>query len=385
MKTYPLFKAHLPIDAILCNVEDVLSSGFINEGEAVAKFTTSMSKELNSTNFIAVNSCTSAITLALRLAGVNLGGHVMSTPMTCVASNTPVYSSGSAICWADVDPETGMVTIATLEAAYHQWVKALIIVAWAGSPPELDAIASWCHEKGVKLILDAAHAFGATYKGRPIHEFADFCTYSFQAIKHITTGDGGGLVCKSDEDYQRSKAMKWFGLDRDMAKDEKGNWKGQQWDVDITESGYKFNMNNLAASIGLAQLPHIAKILTTHRRNAATYDEDLKLNPCLARPTNKYGIAGEGSSWVYTMLLDASLDRDDVLRKLNARGVMAGVVHVPNHRYTVFTDCYRELPGADKFAAHQFSLPCGWWLNDDDIKEILSILKEVLDECADHP
>ena len=148
-----------------------------------------------------------------------------------------------------------------------------MVVAWAGTPPDLIGIKNVCDRHGIKMILDAAHAFDAHFDGRPIHEFADYTCYSFQAIKHFTTGDGGALICKDPEDYRRSKALKWFGLDRDRAKDENGNWKGQQWDVDILEAGFKYNMNNVSAAIGLSQLPHIDFILGKHRSNAALYDE----------------------------------------------------------------------------------------------------------------
>lgn len=377
MKNYPLFKVHVDKSAALSQIENVFTSGFINEGSQVTELTKGLQVELETEQLILVNSCTSALSLALKLAGVDVGFDVVSTPMTCVATNTPIVAANASIIWADVDPRHGMVTPKTVADAITPFTKAVMVVAWAGTPPDLEGIGKICNERNVALILDAAHAFGAYYKGMPIHAWADHTCYSFQAIKHFTTGDGGALVSRYTDDFKRSKSLKWFGLDRDRAKDDKGNWKGQQWDVDIEEAGYKFNMNNVAAAIGLSQLPHAPHVLGMHRTNAALYDElfaDFKY----VKPN--YRVEGaESSHWVYTMQVteDSRLNRDQLLKALNAQGIMAGVVHVPNDDYTCFQKFKADLPGVRQFSANQFSLPCGWWLTDDDVRHIARRVKEL--------
>ena len=140
--------------------------------------------------------------------------------------------------------------------------------------------------------------------------------------------------------------MKWFGLDRDKAKDEKGDWKGQQWDVDVEEAGYKFNMNNVSAAIGLSQVPFIDRTIAAHRANAELYDQ--MFSDCeTVKPTSR-PVGAESSFWVYTMKIDpakSSISRDELLRVLNAEGIMAGVVHVPNDAYTAFKSSQTDLPG----------------------------------------
>jgi dTDP-4-amino-4,6-dideoxygalactose transaminase len=234
----------------------------------------------------------------------------------------------------------------------------------------------------VKLILDAAHGLFAKYDNKDVHAFADMTCYSLQAIKHITTGDGGVLICSSDEDHARAKRLKWFGLDRDRAKDERGNWKGQQWDVDIEEVGYKFNMNNISAAIGLSQLSHMTNVMARHRLHAKYYDELLTNN--LIIPIKKDEKAN-GSSWVYTVLLRRELShrRNYILQKLNEDGIHAGVVHVPNHSYTVFKDELRELPNTDEFFSRQFSLPCGWWMTKSDVGHIVDRLLIHVENAAE--
>lgn len=384
MKTYPIFKVHVNVEGASSHLREVFRSGFINEGTQVIQLTKEVSAFLEAKNIILMNSCTSALSLALKLAGVSADDVVVSTPMTCVATNTPIIAAGARIRWADVNPAYGMVTPRTVEDAITDRYgngghkpKAVMVVAWAGTPPHLDGIRKVCDEHEVKLILDAAHAFDARYEGKPIHEWADYTCYSFQAIKHFTTGDGGALICRDEDDYKRSKCLKWFGLDRDRTKDDNGNWKGQQWDVDIIEAGFKYNMNNVSAAIGLSQLPYIPEILRKHRENAALYDELFK---DASGVKSNFRVAGaESSHWVYAMQVtdQSKLDRDELLKTLNALGIMAGVVHVPNDDYTCFQQFRADLPGVRQFAKNQFSLPCGWWLDETDVRYIAQRVKEL--------
>lgn len=378
MKTYPLFKVHVPVDEALAKIREVLESGFINEGVQVTQLTEAMKEGLDTENLVLTNSCTSALTMALHLAGVRPGDDVITTPMTCVATNTPITTMGANIVWADIDPTHGMIDPRDVVRKITPKTKAVMAVAWAGTPPELVSLLELCRRRGIKLILDAAHAFGAHYEGEPVHRWADFTCYSFQAIKHVTTGDGGALVCTDNEDHRRSKALKWFGLDRDRAKDEKGDWKGQQWDVDILEAGYKFNMNNVAAAIGLAQLDYIDDILGSHRVNAALYDTLFRDTQSVKPATRPDG--AHSSFWVYPMTIDlefCGVSRDSLLKLLNNEGIMAGIVHVPNDTYTAFDSSLTHLPGTRVFSSTQFALPCGWWLTEDDIHHIARRVKEL--------
>lgn len=378
MKTYPLFKAHIPTDEALEQIRTVFESGYINEGVQVTQLTNELKKILSAENLVLTNSCTSALTLALKLADVGPGDEVITTPMTCVATNTPIANLGATLVWADVIPMHGMIDPFSVMNKITERTKAIIAVAWAGSPPSLFLLSKMCKAFNIKLILDAAHAFGAQYKNKPIHKWADYTCYSFQAIKHFTTGDGGALICNDDSDYTRSKALKWFGLDRDKTKDEKGNWKGQQWDTDVEEAGYKFNMNNVSAAIGLSQIKHISKILDCHRNNAKLYDELFKDFTAVKSTVQPAG--GESSSWVYTMIVEptrSTLQRDELLKILNAEGIMAGLVHVPNDMYTAFVSSKSDLPGVREFSNNQFSLPCGWWLSEDDVRHIAKRVKEL--------
>ena len=375
---YPLFKVHVDADSALPILEKVLRSGFINEGEQVTQFNDRISEYLDTEYAVVLNSCTSALTLALKLSGVTQGSEVISTSMTCVASNTPIHNVGGKIVWADIKRETGNLNIEDVRKKITPSTKAVLCVDWAGLPCELEELHTLCKEHNIKLIQDGAHAFGATYKNKQVCHFADFTCYSFQAIKHITCGDGGVLVCSNKEDCDEAKRLKWFGIDREATKDEKGEWKGQRWEVDIKRAGYKLHMNNIAAAIGLSQIEHIDNIISKHKTNATVYTKHLSsidyIHPL------KYAESSDPSFWIYTVLLNENINRDRVVEKLNAVGISAGLAHVPNHPYTCFKESYIELPETDYFSLHQVSLPCGWWLNEDDILNIIDELKIACNE-----
>jgi len=377
---YPMFKVHIPSEAALKNIKNVFESGFINEGEAVTEFQNALVDYLGVKNLVLMNSCTSALTVAYKMAGVGPGAEVITTAMTCIATNTPIENLGAKIVWADILPDTGSIDPVDIERKITPNTKAIVFVNWAGTPCELEQIVSIGAKYSIPIIQDAAHAFGATWNGKPISDYADFTCYSFQAIKHLSSGDGGALICKKDEDYLLARKLKWFGYDRDSAKDEKGEWKGQRWSADILpgEVGYKFNMNNISAAIGLAQMEHIGNILERHRNNAlvyqAAFEGSSNIKP-IKVPKNAIS-----SYWVYTCLVSSSIDRDLLLEKLNNEGIGAGLVHLSNDVYSAFSKYNVDLPGTKKFGDHQISLPCGWWLNDKDCAHIAALVKQFCQE-----
>ena len=275
---YPMFKVHINTDDALKQLEPVLNSGFVNEGEQVTELTNYFKNWFNHEQTIALNSCTSALTLALKLSDVGPGDEVIATSMTCVASNTPIHTFGANVVWADIDHGTGNVNPDKIEELITPKTKALLCVNWSGLPCDLERIYDICEKNNIKFIQDAAHSIGAEYNGKQVHHFAHYTCYSLQAIKHITTGDGGLLVVNTDEkEFQRAKALKWFGIDRDATKDEKGEWKGQRWEMDVVEAGFKFHMNNITAAIGLSQIPYINNIIDSITANQTGSSSELRI------------------------------------------------------------------------------------------------------------
>lgn len=377
---YPMFKVHMPVDETLDQLRAVLESGFVNEGLQVTRFHQQVSEWLGVQRLVLTNACTSALTMAYKLCGVGPGTEVITTPMTCVATNTPIDNLGARIVWADIDPMTASIDVADIERRITPRTRAIICVAWAGTPCDLDALDALSRKHGIPMVQDAAHALGATWRGRPLSDFADYTCYSFQAIKHLSCGDGGAIICRDEDKFALARKLKWFGYDRDAHKDAKGEWKGQRWSADIEpgEVGYKFNMNNISAAIGLSQMPHIDSIIARHRRNAAVY-ADAFANSRFIQALRIPEFA-TSSFWVYTALVTApEVDRDLLLEDLNQEGIGAGQVHLPNDIYSAFQGSAVDLPGVRRFADTQISLPCGWWLSEEDCGHIA---ERVLARCA---
>ena len=371
---YPLFKVHIDIEDALNRIRKVFESGFLNEGREVLQIREMLREIWGLENITMTSSCTGSLIMALKIAGVESGDEVIAPSMTCVATNVSTEWLGAKTMWADIDPKTGNIDPNDVAKKITEKTKAVICVDWAGIPCKLEELQKICTENGVKLIQDAAHGFGSEYRGKEICHWADITCYSFQAIKHITAGDGGAIVCLSDEDHKKAGRLKWYGFDRDRLKDEDGNWKGKRWDSNIKEVGWKLNMNNMSAVLGMSNLERRDKIVGSHKKNASIYREMFSQNPSITSlEVEEYM---DPSYWIYTVLLDSSIDRDLIIEKLSEKEIHAGMVHIPNHPY----DCFEESPKlehTEKFAKHQICIPCGWWLSEEDIKYIAHTLTEI--------
>ena len=291
-KDIPLFKVFLP-ESVMEPLREVLLSGYIGEGPRVEEFEHQLSPWFANSNVLALNNGTSALQLALRLANVGYGDEVISTAMTCSATNEPILAMGARIIWADIDPWTGNINPEDVAEKITSKTKAIMCVHWGGYPCELDELNTIAAEHGIKLIEDACHAFGSTYHGRSIGSHSDFACFSFQAIKEMTTIDGGALVCKSGPDRERGRLLRWYGIDREAKRSD------LRCEADIIEYGYKFHMNDVTATIGIEQLKYVGKTIEKHRANAAQYDRAFK-DLRNIRPLT-YKNDRSSAHWLYTI------------------------------------------------------------------------------------
>jgi perosamine synthetase len=229
---------------------------------------------------------------------------------------------------------------------------------------EITAIAS---NYNLKVIEDAAHALGASYKGKPIGTLSDFTAFSFQAIKQLTTGDGGALCCDKTEDYQAAKQKRWFGIDRENSKP---SILGER-EYDVSELGYKYHLNDYAAALGLANLNDLPEILNRHRIIANIYSKELSNIPGLS--LLKYNSDRRSSYWIFTILVER---REDFIRKLGSSGIPASVVHLRIDKNSVFGGVRKELINQEKFNELQVSLPVHSGLTEEDINTIINTIKK---------
>lgn len=364
MKKIPLFKVFMPKEAKKA-VLDTLNSGYLAEGQRVKEFAKEVAKFIKNPYVVPVSSGTMALTVAYELAGIGQGDEVITTPLTCIATNTPLIQLGAKIVWADCEPKTGMVDPTKLEKLINKKTKAIVILHKDGDLAKTDEILKIARKHNIKVIEDAAHTFGAKYKGRMIGNIGDYTCFSFQAIKHLTTADGGAVVVRNKEDYQRAKKLKWFGLDKEEPHKHKNIWMD-----DVNVVGYKGNMNDLSATIGLAQIKHTKKIVEKFHKNGELYNrflKGIKRVELIERDSKNYPVY-----WVYTLLLE---NRDRVMEALEKEGIASSIVHPRNDVYSIFKKFKRNLPGVDYYAARELSIPCGWWVSNNDIQKIVNVIK----------
>ncbi len=357
----PLFKVHCP-DNIGYKIEEVFKTGFITEGEYSDKFETEFSSYIENNNTSLVNSCTSALTLAYHTCDLKPEDEVITTAMTCMATNEPLFQTGAKLVFADIDPATGNIDPESVKKKITSKTKLIVGVHWAGQPFDIDSISSIAKENNIKVVEDAAHALGASYNNKKIGSHSDFVCFSFQAIKHMTTVDGGAIACLKESDNERVRKLRWFGLDRKFTG-------GSRWEQDITECGYKMHMNNINAVIGLEQLKYVDFIINSHISNGKFFDQNIS-NKKVKKLTQSS--KSESSYWIYSVLVE---DRERFKKYMFDNGIATDVVHKRNDFYSVFKK-YKDnsLKGLEEFESKLMNIPVGWWLSSEDREKIVNVV-----------
>lgn len=353
----PLFKVRMAPEARFY-VTDVLESGFIGQGPKVEEFEDLLWKNLKSkTRPVTVNSCTSAIDLALELCGVGPGDEVIATPQTCFASNVHIIHRGARIRWADIDPITGLMDPKSAARLITKKTKAIVAVNWAGKFADYKVLKTL----GVPVIEDAAHTWDSFLTQNA--ERGDYICYSFQAIKFLTTADGGALICPPEKEAE-ARILRWYGLDR--TKNE--SFRCTQ---NITKVGFKYHMNDVNASIGIANIPEAHHSVQASRANSQYIIERVR-NPKLIMPA----LDPTCSYWLFSMhvLWD---EKDKFTRYLTDRGIASSPVHFRNDQYdSTIKFSEQKLPGVDSFTQTQICIPNGWWLSAQDLDHICNVLND---------
>lgn len=341
-------------------LEDILYSGLIGEGDVVRQFESEFGRFIGNPNTLSFSSGTAALHTALILAGVKPGDEAISTPMTAEPTNMAILHAGAKPVWADVDPISGNIEAESIAEKIGPKTKAIVAVHYAGAPASIGRIREVAARHGIPVIEDAAHALGAMYDGRRIGNHSEYVMFSFQAIKHLTTVDGGMVVCKNAADLPVGRRVRWFGIDRMQPRTS----------VDVHEVGYKYHMNNVTAAIGLAQLGVIQPVLDRHFENGSFYDRALSNIPGLH--ICRYDPVAKPAYWLYTVLAER---RDDLARYLTGAGVECSQAHRRNDEHSVFAGSRSHLPGLDCFYSRMLHIPCGWWVTDEQREYVVNCLR----------
>lgn len=358
----PLIKTYIPPrENLIPKIEEVLYSGYIAQGEVVENFERKFEEFIGSGHTLSLNSGTAALHIALILAGVNEGDEVISTAMTAEPTNVAIKMVGAKVRWADVDYETGNIAPTSIENVINEKTKAIIVVDYAGTSVDVKSIQEISLKFNIPVIEDAAHALGTTFNGKKTGNHFPFTVFSFQAIKHLTTIDGGALQIQDKELYEKGKLIRWFGLDKKLSR----------LDNDIQIQGYKYHMNNVNATIGLVQLETIEELIEKYITIGKYLD--LKLNGLPGLETVVHHPNSQSSYWLYTLKVDR---RNEFIKMMTDNGFMASEIHKRNDRHTYLNDYPSEMPNLDKFYSKLVHIPCGWWVTIEDCDKMIELIKK---------
>ncbi len=365
-----MFHPHVPRKAKEY-VNQVLDSKFIGQGPKVDEFEKAFADKFKPNGVpISVSSGTAALHLAYLLAGIKPGDEVLCPLFTCTATNIPLLHIGAKPIFVDVDPNTLNVSVDDMARKINGKTKAIVVMHYGGDPCDMDAIQDMAEEYRIPVIEDAAHALGASYKGKLVGQMSPYTMFSFQAIKHLTTGDGGMLIVPPEQ-ADKAKRLRWFGIDR------VGKQNGT-WDNDINELGYKYQMTDISAAIGLAGLEEWE---ATREYRAALFNRYMENwdtgsiavgNWMPYDPENKPK-ASVNAAWLITIKVAR---REALEAKLKAHGIQCAQNHYRNDRYTLFGGPVKpgQYPGMDSVENDYLVLPLHTKMSFADVDYICEVI-----------
>ncbi len=358
----------------------VLQSGWVVAGPRVGRLEHELSSYLGAEHIRALSSCTAGLLLALRLAGVKRDDEVLLPANTFVACANVVEHTGARPVLVDCDPATGLIDLDQADAMVGPRTRALMPVHLGGRPLDMDALADLRDRHQLTVVEDAAHAIGARWGGRCIGAHGNLVSFSFHASKNITTVEGGALVVRSVEEAARVERLAVQGLSR-------SSWsrhgRSGPADYDVVEPGFKLRMSDVAAAIGIHQLPRLEGWLARREALARRYDELLAGLPLESPPSLPAHARHARHLYTVKVAADAPSDRDEVIRRLADHNIGTSVHFQGIHRQSFFRERYglndRDLPHATDWALRSLSLPLHPGVSDGDQDDVVGALAEALE------
>ena len=360
-------------------VAEVLRSGWLTSGPRVQALEKAVTGRVGCRDAVAVSSCTAALHLSLVAAGVGAGDEVITTPYTFAASGEVILYTGARPVFVDVEPETANLDPDKVEAVITPRTRAIQPVHIAGYPCRLGELAEIADRHGLVMVEDAAHALGATYRGKPVGSHSRFTCFSFYATKNLTTGEGGMVALNEEGDAEKVRVLSLHGLSRDA-------WKrytsSGSWQYTIEELGFKYNLSDVAAALGLTQLERFDRDQARRGELAARYRTLLADCDAIELPPSV-----DGHAWhLFIVRLRPgalSIDRDEVARRLQEARIGISVHFIPLHLHPLYRKMgHREgtYPIAEDLSRRVISLPLYPGMNDEDVDYVSSVIRWIASE-----
>lgn len=358
-----LFKVYTPEGEIGNTFNQILQTGQLNSGIYLKEFESKLQSSIGNPYVMVTSSNNYASLIALALCGLKNNDEVIASPMACLASNQPVLNFGAKMVWADIDPLSGTLSPLSVREKITSKTKAIIHYHWGGYPGYIDEINAIGKEFGIPVIDDAIESFGSEYKGKKMGNLGTFLTtFSFQTVRLPNSIDGGAIAFADEATYQKALRIRDFGITRQTFRDELGELSPTS---DILSLGYNAIMNEMNAFMGAKVMDETHALIQKQRNNAKCWDE--------VCPKNGWNAIGKRTEiipnyWIYSFLTSHQISDLKAIRNL---GFYASKVHLRNDHYSCFGTLDNSLIGVNQFEKQQLSVPSGWWVDDEKIKNIV--------------
>ena len=349
----------------------VLDREYLGMGAEVLLFEEKLTEFFGRPAVCVVNG-TAALQLALQAIGVGEGDEVLVQSLTYVASFQAISATGATPVACDVDSETLCLDWKDAEKRITQYTKAVMPIHYSGGVGALDDIYAFAEKYDLRVVEDAAHAFGSTYQGEIIGGFGDIACFSFDGIKNITSGEGGCVVSSSEEVLEGVRNSRLLGVENDSNKRYAGN---RSWSFDVAKQGWRYHMSNIMASIGRKQLDRFSEFADKRQYLAGLYDAELSREKNITVIKHDYT---DVVPHIYVVLLSAGLDRDEVRSYLYNNGIETGVHYLPNHWLTYYDNDGESVSNVETLYPKMLTLPLHPDLNKEDILCVCDTLKEII-------
>lgn len=367
----------------MLEVADTLRSGWITTGPKTQQFEAAFRSKVGAPAALGLNSCTAGLHLGLLALGIRPGDEVITTPMTFCACANVIEHLGAVPVLADIEPDTLNLSPTAVEAAITPRTRAILAVHYAGHPVDLDPIQDLAKQHGAAVIEDAAHAVPASYKGRMIGSGDNLVAFSFYATKNLTTGEGGMLTGSPDL-LTRARTLGLHGMSRDA-------WKrygqGGSWFYQVDEPGFKYNMTDVQAAMGVAQLRKLDRFQARRREIVAAYNLAFQQVDALELPVERPEVEHAWHLYVLRLRLDAlRISRNQFIDELTALNIGTSVHFIPIHIHPFYQRKYQytanQFPVAHQAYERMLSLPLHPMLTDADVSDVVGAVLDVTERFA---
>ena len=367
----------------IAEVVDTLRSGWVTTGPKAKRFEEDFVEFLGDAALqaLAVNSATAGLHLALEALGIGPGDEVITTTHTFTATAEVARYLGADVVLVDIDPDTLCIDPTLVEAAITPRTKAILPVHYAGLAADMQALLAIAKRHGLKVVEDAAHALPTTCGGRLIGTLeSDVTVFSFYANKTITTGEGGMVVTRDPALAQRMRTMRLHGMSRDAF--DRFTAKVPSWYYEIVAPGFKYNLTDIAAALGIHQLKRARAFQRQREQLAASYDAALAPLPVITPPRPRAGDSHASHMYVLQLADAATLERDALIERLFAAGIGCSVHYIPLHLQPYWRDRYalrpEQFPNSERAYRRMLSLPLYTRMNDGDVQRVADAVRTAL-------